>query len=272
MPINFACPRCTRKLSIATRKAGAEVTCPGCKQRIIVPTPTDEPLPGILIQSGQGQHEPLTELPELNDHTPIDELDEVDGSDRDIRDSRDDDDRLPIRRRKQRVSPVALFGVGFLALAVVVLVVVAIVRSDRAAKQNLKSSAKQTQKGGQPVGKARTDAGDTPNPRLEPVGGNEPDQEVGRTLFGYSLFGMICVMVILYWLFVFLLAVWVIRDARNRSVENGLFWMLLIVPFNVFALLIYLVSRPSGTLIKCSNCRNYRLRHVGICPHCHRQV
>lgn len=69
-----------------------------------------------------------------------------------------------------------------------------------------------------------------------------------------------------------LLAIWVIQDSRNRSVKNGLIWMLLIFPFNFLALLIYLASRPAGSLVRCEHCGNRRLAFVGICPHCRQPV
>src|SRR5689334_12424122 len=48
--------------------------------------------------------------------------------------------------------------------------------------------------------------------------------------------------------------------------------MLLILPLNLFALLIYLASRPHGTLIRCEACGNPRLPYVGVCPHCRHMV
>ena len=80
------------------------------------------------------------------------------------------------------------------------------------------------------------------------------------------------VAVALYIALVILMAVWVIKDCRNRSIENGVIWMLLVVPFNCVALLIYLASRPNGTLIRCERCRCWRLPYVGICPHCRNKV
>lgn len=41
MPIHFRCPSCYGLLSIARRKAGQEVTCPKCQDRVIVPTPPE---------------------------------------------------------------------------------------------------------------------------------------------------------------------------------------------------------------------------------------
>ncbi|VTR94942.1 unnamed protein product [Gemmata massiliana] len=37
MPIRFRCTHCTRRLGIATRKAGTETTCPHCGGAVVVP-------------------------------------------------------------------------------------------------------------------------------------------------------------------------------------------------------------------------------------------
>jgi hypothetical protein len=37
VPIQFRCPACDRRLSIATRKAGTSITCPNCKALAVVP-------------------------------------------------------------------------------------------------------------------------------------------------------------------------------------------------------------------------------------------
>ncbi|MGD9853338.1 MAG: biopolymer transporter ExbD [Planctomycetaceae bacterium] len=42
MPIQFRCPVCRKKLSIAERKAGAQVKCPVCSAEIRVPRKQDE--------------------------------------------------------------------------------------------------------------------------------------------------------------------------------------------------------------------------------------
>ncbi|MBW3543704.1 MAG: hypothetical protein KY476_25920, partial [Planctomycetes bacterium] len=39
MPIQFRCTACRQKLSISTRKAGREVSCPACGERLVVPAP-----------------------------------------------------------------------------------------------------------------------------------------------------------------------------------------------------------------------------------------
>src|SRR4051812_23518600 len=39
MPIRFRCPRCSRLLGIASRKAGTQTACPQCGEMIHVPNP-----------------------------------------------------------------------------------------------------------------------------------------------------------------------------------------------------------------------------------------
>ena len=43
MPIRFRCPDCETTLSIATRKAGAQIACPKCGEDVLVPAPGSEP-------------------------------------------------------------------------------------------------------------------------------------------------------------------------------------------------------------------------------------
>ena len=69
-----------------------------------------------------------------------------------------------------------------------------------------------------------------------------------------------------------LMLIWVVRDARNRSVDNGVMWMIVVFSLQVFGLLIYLASRPHGRLILCEHCMNKRLEYVRTCPHCGRRT
>src|SRR6185437_8632767 len=68
--------------------------------------------------------------------------------------------------------------------------------------------------------------------------------ELARHTGSYS--GMLCTLFVIGLLVVsaILMAVWVIRDCRNRSVENGFLWMFLIMGTHFIGLLVYLASRP----------------------------
>ena len=64
------------------------------------------------------------------------------------------------------------------------------------------------------------------------------------------------------------LLVWVARDAKARGMDNAVVWMILVMVTSVVGLLIYIFSRPQGTLVKCASCGNFRLQASAKCPHC----
>lgn len=79
MPIVFRCSNCGQKLSITSRKAGKEVTCPECVHRITVPVPkpdpTEEPQTVATESASAPQEEDSkTRLqPIHSSHKPLDE-------------------------------------------------------------------------------------------------------------------------------------------------------------------------------------------------------
>lgn len=64
------------------------------------------------------------------------------------------------------------------------------------------------------------------------------------------------------------LLVWVARDAKARGMDSAILWMLLVLFTSVIGLVIYLLSRPQGNMISCSNCGNQKLQAAVRCPHC----
>jgi len=64
MPIRFACPHCSQKLSVSTRKAGKTANCPRCKNELTVPAP--EP----ASAAGQGGGETATAEEGENEDDP----------------------------------------------------------------------------------------------------------------------------------------------------------------------------------------------------------
>jgi hypothetical protein len=64
------------------------------------------------------------------------------------------------------------------------------------------------------------------------------------------------------------LLVWVARDAKARGMDSAVLWMLLVFFTSLFGLVIYLLARPQGSLIRCENCGNSRLKASRQCPHC----
>ncbi len=43
MPIEFSCPQCRKPLFAQAHYSGATTTCPGCREKILIPTPPPEP-------------------------------------------------------------------------------------------------------------------------------------------------------------------------------------------------------------------------------------
>jgi RNA polymerase subunit RPABC4/transcription elongation factor Spt4 len=72
----------------------------------------------------------------------------------------------------------------------------------------------------------------------------------------------------LVWLW-FLLPSWVYIDAQQRRVPRPLLWSLLTLIGNVFALLVYLVSRPTETgEFRCPRCSQMLNGSKAGCPYC----
>ncbi len=73
-------------------------------------------------------------------------------------------------------------------------------------------------------------------------------------------------------LLVWLLPVdYVVMDARRRGVSS-VAWGLAVCIFWLPGLLVYLVARPQGKLIKCWQCGRKKPIRDMICPHCGTQV
>jgi hypothetical protein len=64
------------------------------------------------------------------------------------------------------------------------------------------------------------------------------------------------------------LLVWVARDAKARSMDSAVLWMILVMFTGPIGLIIYILSRPQGNLIQCQQCNNKRLQASSKCPHC----
>ena len=64
------------------------------------------------------------------------------------------------------------------------------------------------------------------------------------------------------------LLIWVARDAKNRSMDSSVLWMLLVMFTGPIGFIIYIFSRPQGQLSQCSSCNSKRLSASAKCPHC----
>jgi hypothetical protein len=80
--------------------------------------------------------------------------------------------------------------------------------------------------------------------------------------------GVIGMVVSLIWLW-FLLPSWVYIDAQQRHVPRPLLWSLLTLIGSVFALLVYLVSRPTDSgEFRCPQCSKMLNGSKAGCPYC----
>lgn len=80
----------------------------------------------------------------------------------------------------------------------------------------------------------------------------------GGLMFGFI--GLIILNIVLL--------VWVSRDAKARSMDSAVIWMILVMFFGPLGLILYWFSRPQGNLIECPQCKNKRLQASAKCPHC----
>jgi hypothetical protein len=64
------------------------------------------------------------------------------------------------------------------------------------------------------------------------------------------------------------LLVWVAKDAKNRSMDSAVLWMILVMFTGPIGLVIYILTRPKGDLVACPSCGNKRLQVSAKCPHC----
>jgi hypothetical protein len=87
----------------------------------------------------------------------------------------------------------------------------------------------------------------------------------GAAFGGLCLFGLAILVVNI------LLLVWVAKDAQARGTSAGA-WVVIVLLFGILGLLVYLVARPKGRLVACSNCGKNKPIADPICPHCGTRV
>lgn len=239
--IRFPCPGCSKTLKAADTDAGGDGRC-SCGAAFIIPRPGDRGPAKVIDYDPDAEDDQTSDL-----------------------------DLIPRRRRKKGPPWVMMGVLVLLAVAVVMAVTMTLARNARKTEEAVAAANARTRSGA----KADTSKGvATVRPAAPEVErrvdtrADDDDRDTSERVKGT----VVVMAVAAYVIFVILLAVWVIRDTRNRSIENGVIWMLLIFPFNGLALMIYLASRPNGTLIRCERCDCWRLPYVGVCPHCRSKV
>lgn len=89
----------------------------------------------------------------------------------------------------------------------------------------------------------------------------------GCGICGGSMVVVVLVPIIILALNIAIL-VWVARDAKARGMDSAVLWMALVFFTGFIGLLIYILSRPQGNILRCTSCGNNRLQASAKCPHC----
>jgi uncharacterized membrane protein YhaH (DUF805 family) len=64
------------------------------------------------------------------------------------------------------------------------------------------------------------------------------------------------------------LLVWVARDAKARGMDSAVLWMILVLLLPLIGIIVYILARPQGSMVRCAHCGNNRLQASVKCPHC----
>lgn len=117
-----------------------------------------------------------------------------------------------------------------------------------------------------------------------PVPESSPTAEVSATidaagaaagaaagLAGCAAIGGCWLLFLLTYIGIYLfLAIWTMRDAKNRQSPNAQLVTVLawIPPTSFIAFIVHLATRPKGNLVPCPTCQKKRLEGSATCPHC----
>ncbi len=64
------------------------------------------------------------------------------------------------------------------------------------------------------------------------------------------------------------IVVWIVKDARDRGVQDVVVWALIGFFAGIVGLIVYILTRPQGNLVACEHCGRRRLASLKRCPHC----
>lgn len=87
-----------------------------------------------------------------------------------------------------------------------------------------------------------------------------------------NYFIMILILAIAIFSLNSLLAIFVFRDSSARTgITGAVAWAVVTFFTSIFGLGLYLLIRPSGNIVICSNCKKLALDTIPICLHCYTQ-
>lgn len=249
MSIRFNCPACNASLKMPDASVGKKGHCPKCGQRLYVPPP---------MKSASPRNHTMLVIPAKGDaFVEIDHADSSNSSPETEKVSAAPISYLYEEHQSSRMPPGTKFG--FVALGIMLLAT-GIVGATLAVKMNSNNVA--TEDRHLEIRRRRQ----TLPEHKEQKSSHETFEEVESKI--ESFFVRLIVFAILYLLFWLLILAWVARDAKNRCIDGGAVWVIVIFFTSFIGLLVYIASRPHGVLSTCGRCHNRKLNYALICPHC----
>ena len=89
-----------------------------------------------------------------------------------------------------------------------------------------------------------------------------------------GIFGIMCIIPIIWFIIGILIAIWVYKDAEKRG-SSGILWLIIVLLTGIIGLIIWLVVRPpigggkpAGSDRKCPNCGRAIPMDARTCPYC----
>jgi len=95
-----------------------------------------------------------------------------------------------------------------------------------------------------------------------------------NTAAAAGIFGIMCIIPIIWFIIGILIAIWVYKDAEKRG-SSGVLWLIIVILIGIIGLIIWLVIRPpiggekpAGSDRKCPNCGRAIPMDARTCPYC----
>jgi len=90
-----------------------------------------------------------------------------------------------------------------------------------------------------------------------------------------GIFGIMCIVPIIWFIIAILIAIWVYKDAEKRG-SSGVLWLIIVILTGIIGLIIWLVIRPpiggekktAASDRRCPNCGRGIPMDARTCPYC----
>jgi hypothetical protein len=179
----------------------------------------------------------------------------------------DFDDAPPRRMQPGTKLALGIIGAGLFGILIVGIVAVAH-RSSRTAETPQVRTKQPASRPSYSPPRSQREPEDRPSEAAKEV---DASAAAGAVFLGLSMAFAIglALLGVLTLVAQILILVWVVKDARARGADGGV-WLIVVLIAPFIGLLVYLASRPPGLLAACSHCGNRRLDYLRVCPICGR--